>query len=133
MYFASGIFGVIGMIALANLCNLVMGVVLLTLCLWTYIRYSGDMRDVGSQIDVLSSTIFREILKPAYKMISDQSLSHLISLADDPGVSNFATLASQGSDARSICRELKRPPVGVVVRRGVPAQVSSSSLDHGSE
>ncbi|GFY11994.1 hypothetical protein TNCV_4974941 [Trichonephila clavipes] len=32
-----------------------------------------------------------------------------------------------------ICRELKRPPAGVVVwREGVPAQVSSSSLDHGS-
>lgn len=39
LYFASGIFNLIGMIALANLCNLVMGVVLLTLCLWTYIRY----------------------------------------------------------------------------------------------
>ncbi|GFY08755.1 hypothetical protein TNCV_5006681 [Trichonephila clavipes] len=32
-----------------------------------------------------------------------------------------------------ICRKLKRPPVGVVVRRGVPVQVSSSSLDHGSK
>ncbi|GFU55728.1 hypothetical protein TNCV_1488401 [Trichonephila clavipes] len=30
--------------------------------------------------------------------------------------------------------ELKRPPVGMeVVRRGVPAQVSSTSLAHGSK
>ncbi|GFU21247.1 hypothetical protein TNCV_9101 [Trichonephila clavipes] len=28
---------------------------------------------------------------------------------------------------------LKRPPVGVVVRRGVPARVSSTSLAHGSK
>lgn len=39
LYFASGVFSLIGMIALANLCNLIMGVVLLTLSLWTYIRY----------------------------------------------------------------------------------------------
>ncbi|GFW32721.1 hypothetical protein TNCV_3679691 [Trichonephila clavipes] len=32
-----------------------------------------------------------------------------------------------------MCRELKRPPVGVVVRRGVPAQMSTTSLDHGSK
>ncbi|GFS53739.1 hypothetical protein TNCV_731331 [Trichonephila clavipes] len=31
-----------------------------------------------------------------------------------------------------ICRELKLSPVGVV-RRGVAAQVSSTSLDHGSK
>ncbi|GFV10753.1 hypothetical protein TNCV_1755911 [Trichonephila clavipes] len=40
------------------------------------------------------------------------------------------------SDARLIYREIKHPPVGVVwmLEEGkVPAQVSSSSLDHGSE
>ncbi|GIX84724.1 atlastin-2, partial [Caerostris extrusa] len=95
MYFSSGIFSLIGMLALSNLCNLIMGVVLLTLCLWTYIKYSGDMRDVGSQIDVLSLTIFKQILKPAYKIISEHSLSHLISLAEEPSVTNLVSLASQ--------------------------------------
>ncbi|GFX10320.1 hypothetical protein TNCV_1867151 [Trichonephila clavipes] len=34
----------------------------------------------------------------------------------------------------AICRELKRPPVGVVVRRGgCQLRFSSSSLDHGSK
>ncbi|GFX28968.1 hypothetical protein TNCV_3030111 [Trichonephila clavipes] len=34
-----------------------------------------------------------------------------------------------------LCRELKRAPVGVVweLGEGLPAQVSSSSLDHGSK
>lgn len=39
LYFASAILGLIGMVTVAHLCNLIMGVVLLTLCLWTYIRY----------------------------------------------------------------------------------------------
>ncbi|GFX02299.1 hypothetical protein TNCV_2284681 [Trichonephila clavipes] len=38
-----------------------------------------------------------------------------------------------GERCTLICRELKPPLVGVVVRRGVPAQVSSTSLDHGSK
>ncbi|GFV38771.1 hypothetical protein TNCV_4763781 [Trichonephila clavipes] len=32
-----------------------------------------------------------------------------------------------------ICREHKLPPISVVIRRGVPAQLSSLSLDHGSK
>lgn len=91
LYFASAIFNLIGMIALSNLCNLVMGVVLLTLCLWTYIRYSGDMRDVGSQIDILASSIFKEILKPAYRTVSEHSLTHLINLAEESGFNNNIT------------------------------------------
>ncbi|GFU93538.1 hypothetical protein TNCV_947801 [Trichonephila clavipes] len=38
-------------------------------------------------------------------------------------------------NARINCRGIKRPPVGVVglLKEGVPAQDSSSSLDHGSK
>ncbi|GFT69603.1 teneurin-a [Trichonephila clavipes] len=41
--------------------------------------------------------------------------------------------AVKGSDALYICRELKCPFVGVVVRRGVPAQVPSPSVDYDSK
>jgi atlastin len=37
-YILSGIFGLIGMYYLANICNLVMGTALLSLVLWAYIR-----------------------------------------------------------------------------------------------
>lgn len=39
MYVLSGIFGLIGLYTFANICNLVMGVGLVTLVLWAYIRY----------------------------------------------------------------------------------------------
>lgn len=40
MYIVSGIFGLVGLYTFANFCNLVMGVALLTLALWAYIRYA---------------------------------------------------------------------------------------------
>ena len=37
-YILSGVFGLVGLYPIANLCNLVMGLALLTLVLWAYIR-----------------------------------------------------------------------------------------------
>lgn len=39
MYILSGIFGLVGLYTFANFCNLIMGISLLTLALWAYIRY----------------------------------------------------------------------------------------------
>lgn len=38
MYVASGVFGLFGMYTFANFCNLLMGIALLTLTMWAYIR-----------------------------------------------------------------------------------------------
>lgn len=38
MYIFSGVFGLVGLYTFANFCNLVMGVSLLTLVMWAYIR-----------------------------------------------------------------------------------------------
>lgn len=38
MYILSGIFGLVGLYTIANVCNLIMGIGLLTLVLWAYIR-----------------------------------------------------------------------------------------------
>jgi len=37
-YILSGIFGLVGMYSLANICNLVMGAAMLSLGVWAYIR-----------------------------------------------------------------------------------------------
>lgn len=84
MYFLSGFFGLLGIYSMANFCNLLMGVALLTLCLWAYIRYSGDMREIGTQIDILASAIWQNFLKPLYKKtLSDQAMLQLAELADE--------------------------------------------------
>lgn len=38
MYILSGVFGLFGLYTFANFCNLIMGIALLTLTLWAYIR-----------------------------------------------------------------------------------------------
>lgn len=39
MYIAGGIFGLVGLYTFANFCSLIMGVAMITLALWAYIRY----------------------------------------------------------------------------------------------
>ena len=51
IYVMSGILGMIGLETLANMLNLLMGATLVTLGLWLYIRYSGEYREMGVQID----------------------------------------------------------------------------------
>lgn len=38
VYVLSGVFGLLGLYTFANFCNLIMGIALLTLTLWAYIR-----------------------------------------------------------------------------------------------
>jgi len=44
MYILSGIFGLVGLYTIANICNLIMGIGLLTLVLWAYIRYVNYLK-----------------------------------------------------------------------------------------
>ncbi|KAH7940160.1 hypothetical protein HPB52_022075 [Rhipicephalus sanguineus] len=68
-YFVSGAFGLLGIYSLSNFCNLLMGLSLVSLCLWGYVRYSGDMREVGAQIDNIANIIWASLLKPLYKTV----------------------------------------------------------------
>uniref|UniRef100_A0A673XMD4 Atlastin GTPase 2 n=1 Tax=Salmo trutta TaxID=8032 RepID=A0A673XMD4_SALTR len=63
-YIVSGLTGFIGMNTIAVLANLVMGVTLMTLCMWSYVKYSGEFRDVGTIIDLLAETLWEQVLKP---------------------------------------------------------------------
>jgi len=67
-YILSGIFGLLGAYTFANFFNLIMGVALLTLALWAYIRFSGELRDVGEQLDALANLMWDNVLKPIYRM-----------------------------------------------------------------
>jgi len=62
----SGLFGLFGMYSFANMFNLFMGVTLLVLAIWAYVRYSGEMRDIGSHIDTGASAIWEYVLRPVY-------------------------------------------------------------------
>ncbi|KAM9847904.1 atlastin-2-like [Aulostomus maculatus] len=63
-YVVSGVTGFIGLSTLAALANLVMGVALLSLCTWAYVKYSGEFREVGMLIDLVAETLWEQVLKP---------------------------------------------------------------------
>ncbi|XP_034537116.1 atlastin-2-like [Notolabrus celidotus] len=63
-YVVSGVTGFIGLSPLAALANLLMGVALLSLCAWAYVKYSGEFREVGTSIDQVAELLWEQVLKP---------------------------------------------------------------------
>lgn len=60
-YVVSGLTGFVGLSTLASLANLVMGVALLSLCAWAYVKYSGEFREVGVMIDQVAETLWEQV------------------------------------------------------------------------
>lgn len=61
MYVASLVTGFVGISSVATLCNLVMGVALTALCIWAYVKYSGEFREVGGVIDMVAETLWEQV------------------------------------------------------------------------
>ncbi|XP_034094005.1 atlastin-2-like isoform X2 [Gymnodraco acuticeps] len=60
-YVVSAVTGFIGLSTLAALANLAMGVALLSLCAWAYVKYSGEFREVGTLIDLVAETLWEQV------------------------------------------------------------------------
>lgn len=69
-YVVSGVTGFIGLSTLAALANLIMGVALLSLCTWAYVKYSGEFREVGTMIDVVAETLWEQVGKVCCCVVS---------------------------------------------------------------
>ncbi|XP_041866590.1 atlastin-2 isoform X2 [Melanotaenia boesemani] len=63
-YVVSGVTGFIGPSILAALANMIMGLALLSLCIWAYVKYSGEFREVGVLIDQVAEMLWEQVLKP---------------------------------------------------------------------
>ncbi|KAM5129030.1 atlastin-1 [Mantella aurantiaca] len=57
-YVLAAITGFIGLDIIASLCNMIMGLTLITLCTWAYIRYSGEYRELGAVIDQVAAALW---------------------------------------------------------------------------
>nr|CAD7575275.1 unnamed protein product [Timema californicum] len=91
-YILSGLFGLIGIYSVANICNMAMGVALITLILWAYIRYtrnhlnklySGEMREIGAQLDELANLIWDNLMKPTYQQLLEVGIRQAAMTATD--------------------------------------------------
>uniref|UniRef100_A0A672QP65 Atlastin-2-like n=1 Tax=Sinocyclocheilus grahami TaxID=75366 RepID=A0A672QP65_SINGR len=69
-YMVSTVAGFIGLSVIAALASLVMGVSLLSLCAWAYVRYSGEYREVGVAIDLIAEALWEQVRPTPKKMLS---------------------------------------------------------------
>uniref|UniRef100_A0A667ZUM9 Atlastin GTPase 2 n=1 Tax=Myripristis murdjan TaxID=586833 RepID=A0A667ZUM9_9TELE len=60
-YVVSGVTGFLGLSTFAALANMVMGLALLSLCAWAYVKYSGEFREVGTLIDLVAETLWEQV------------------------------------------------------------------------
>ncbi|KAF5271746.1 hypothetical protein FQA39_LY08069 [Lamprigera yunnana] len=76
-YIASGVAGLFGAYTVANSLNLIMGISLLTLTLWAYIRYSGELREMGVRIDEFATFLWENFMKPTYQNFIEKSMQQM--------------------------------------------------------
>ena len=62
-YMTSGFFMMLGLASLASIFNIVLGLALLAVVAWAYIRFSGELREIGSQLDDIAEWIWDEVGK----------------------------------------------------------------------
>uniref|UniRef100_A0A8C3AHG8 Atlastin-1 n=1 Tax=Cyclopterus lumpus TaxID=8103 RepID=A0A8C3AHG8_CYCLU len=71
MYVAAGITGFVGVDVIASLCNMILGLTLITLCTWAYIRYSGEYRELGAVIDQVAGALWDQALYKLYNVAAN--------------------------------------------------------------
>ncbi|XP_036979793.1 atlastin-2-like isoform X2 [Acanthopagrus latus] len=77
-YVVSGVTGFIGLSTLAVLANLVMGMALLSLCAWAYVKYSGEFREIGTMIDLVAETLWEQkTIRKVFSKLSEPVRSRL--------------------------------------------------------
>lgn len=88
MYILSGIFGIVGLYTFANFCNMIMGLAMLTLALWAYIRYSGELTDFGCKLDEFATLMWENFMKPVYQGCMEKGIQHVATQAAEAAVSS---------------------------------------------
>ncbi|GLD47745.1 atlastin-1 isoform X2 [Lates japonicus] len=71
MYVAADITGFVGVDIIASLCNMILGLALITLCTWAYIRYSGEYRELGAVIDQVAGALWDQALYKLYNVAAN--------------------------------------------------------------
>lgn len=66
LYVSSGVTEYIGLSVIAQFCNLIVGLLLLSLLAWGYIRYSGEYRELGIVIDNTAEFVMQKIRALGY-------------------------------------------------------------------
>uniref|UniRef100_A0A5F8HJS9 Atlastin GTPase 2 n=1 Tax=Monodelphis domestica TaxID=13616 RepID=A0A5F8HJS9_MONDO len=88
MYIISGLTGFIGLNSIAVLCNLIMGLALISLCTWAYVKYSGEFREIGTMIDQIAETLWEQVLKPLGDNLMEENIRQSVSNSIKAGLTD---------------------------------------------
>ncbi|XP_062256567.1 atlastin-2 isoform X1 [Platichthys flesus] len=91
-YVVSGVTGFIGLSTLAALSNFVMGIALLSLCAWAYVKYSGEFRELGAMIDLVADTLWEQVFSKLSEPIKSRLAWPASLLPSLPSLPSAATL-----------------------------------------
>ncbi|XP_075391316.1 atlastin-2 isoform X1 [Tenrec ecaudatus] len=88
MHVISGLMGFVGLSSIAILCNLVMGLSLITLSGWVYVKYSGEFREVGIMIDQIAATLWEQVFKPLGDNLMKENIKQSVTQSIKAGLTD---------------------------------------------
>jgi atlastin len=119
-YIISGIFALLGLETFCNFFTLIMTISIVALCVWAYVRYSGELYEVGVKLDQVAEMMWEKVLQPVYecclekkvKEVSSQAISAATGLNQEHvstamGVVNATSKQSQKSKRQTPNGKLK--------------------------
>jgi len=112
LYVLSGVFGLFWVYALAEICNWMMGVTILTIATWTYVRYSGEYRDVGVYIDETAALLYDNVLYPVYSLYMEGPLMDAAAQQAQQAVSSAIAGAARGGSSSGGRKSSERGRLG---------------------
>lgn len=71
-YMTSQLLSLIGLYPFANVLNLAMMATFLLLSTWSYVKYTGNMAEVGQSIDSIAITIWESGLQPVFSKLAEE-------------------------------------------------------------
>ncbi|XP_025410301.1 atlastin [Sipha flava] len=93
-YFISGTLNFFGVNSVASGINLIMGITLLILVLWAYIRYSGEHREISETIDEAANILWDNFMKPCYEIFLQKGIEQATNKAINMAVNNSTSTMS---------------------------------------
>ena len=60
-YYITGLFAAIGITSLVSLLNALLLIALVLLSTWSYCRYTGELREIGTKIDEFAQIIWEMV------------------------------------------------------------------------
>lgn len=101
LYILSGIFGLVGLYYLANIANLLMGISLVILITWFWIRYSGEMVALGERIDDIATIMWENFMKPSYELCLAKGIEHAVQNSTVPPLNTTSKRSVNGKHKQS--------------------------------